>query len=66
MKAAPCREAYFCLTTTVHRVLAMCPQNSRYILHMAKYQCLQKKMKEAKNTMEALDIKEGIPIAQIL
>ncbi len=44
----------------------MCPQNSRYILHMAKYQCLQKKMKEAKNTMEALDIKEGIPIAQIL
>jgi hypothetical protein len=44
----------------------MCPQNSRYILHMAKYQCLQKKMKEAKTTMEALDIKEGIPIAQIL
>jgi hypothetical protein len=42
----------------------MCPQNSRYILHMGKYQCIQKKMKEAKNTMEALDIKEGIPITQ--
>ena len=41
------------------RARAICHKSGLYSLHKAKYQCLQKKVDEAKNTLASIDSKEG-------